>query len=323
MAIYTVNIVDHLPIINVVTTNQKVVAIIDTLAFGESQGVPLREVIEEHDTLNFTQDLYVSGVKREHEVDQTLHLFGKVTHVSSIRLKNKLVFTQTLFRIFQEKQNLTFTELFTVDSGSGLLDVLEFTEIFTGNKYLKNILFNDTLNLIDKAVCYNIPDTSRAYDQIYTPNIFIQKTTNLLFTYNNTTLLLRKPSFGNVYKYNYNRQQVETRGKTLIIGANTTYQYKKSVRGLSFTIEYLKQIDRVRLYRFFNDSVGWPIYMTDNEKIGYNVLITTPELEFTQQDINNYSVSFDMEILDYLGPIITHDEMSILNITHHTVHLTN
>ncbi len=62
--------------------------------------------------------------------------------------------------------------------------------------------------------------------------------------------------------------------------------------------------------------------MIDYQGFSSIVLITTPELEFTQQDINNYSVNFDMEIIG-VGPALPDDDLSILYVSHHVIHLTN
>lgn len=323
--VITITLTEILGIIDVLTTNQKVVSIIDTLALAETkEQTPLRETINQSDILNITQIVKPSGINRGIELNNNLHLTDKLIKVNDKHFKDKLIFTQLVFRIFQEIQNLSFTDNFIIDNGALTLDFLEFTETLIGN-HLQDILLNDTLVFTDHGTAFKIPKNNRVYDQVYTSTLPITRKDHISFTYNNDTLILRNPSFGNSYKYNYNRQQLETRGKTLIISANSTYQYKRSVRNFSFTIEYLKQLDRIKLYNFFNNSIGQPVYMIDHENIAYSMLIITPELEFTQQDINNYSVNLDMEMLQYFGPVpspIVDSHMEIINMVN-IVNLTN
>ncbi len=137
-----------------------------------------------------------------------------------------------------------------------------------------------------------IPFTGRPWDNT-TTLITINQQTHIILG----TLTLRNPSFGNESKLKYNTIKKVSMDDNLIICGNSSFQFKPFIETLSYTIDYLSQLDGLHLIQLLQKSLGIIIGLTNYEGKAVNGLIVTPELTLTQKDRNNYSVSFDFEIV--------------------------
>jgi hypothetical protein len=329
--ILNISFIDILPITDRVSTNQHVVDLRDNITFTETEidnGQSYRPFIF-NDKLNFHENFATSGAKRSISLSDTIHFTDKVHRVFEESLSDTLIFTQNLYRPYVFINDITFTEIFIVDYGSFISDNIKFTETFLVNHLWHDIRLSDTIVFSENGFEYIVPGPVTTYIQpagtiidpgtnlpttaptpykskadpwsiINTPILTINRQDYITLTdAANNILTLRNPSFGNQYKYNYNRIQRETRGRDLLINANSTYAFKSYVEVLAYTIDYLKQIDGANLINFLNLNLGMLITLIDYEGMTFKGIIITPEVQLIQKDRANYSTTFELEIVPF------------------------
>ncbi len=277
-----------------IKTNQKLIKVTDNLDFIWTFFDVNPQTFFPKDFIPFKQTIKVSGVKRKITISQHLNLSHKLTRLIEKIIVDHLQLTQPEPPI---KDNILFVQTVIIDNSIPFSDTLFFYDTLTYNRNL-HLFLTDNILLRSYSHGWKIPFKGRASDQIYIDPLPIVHTSQVTFTQSdNKTFALFRPSFGNEYKTQFNHIQRESRGRTLILAGNDTYPYVKSIKSIHMIFEYMKQQEGAGFLAFINNNLGKPVIVSDHEGILFNGIITSPELELTQQDKNNFSTEFDMELI--------------------------
>lgn len=101
-----------------------------------------------------------------------------------------------------------------------------------------------------------------------------------LLIYNGETLALRCPSFGDTEELEQARINRRTRGNELKIFRDIIWPEQTA---LKFRFENLKTSDKEALTQFLSTTLGQIITLKDYKDRFWDVLITNPDTEFTEE----------------------------------------
>jgi hypothetical protein len=297
--IITVGLIDAIAFLDKLVTNQFVTVTSDKITFTDlvSAKAPITGKLS--DTLLFRDNVVGAGKKLHVSFNDTLLFNQRLFRSSEIFLGDFLTFTQSHERPEQFFDTITFTDNIVYGHSIPVFDTLLFSDIVTANHHYSNIALSDTLIFSDNGVVSQLPTVGRPWDILFVPVQPITRQDFITLSANGVTITLRNPSFGNQYKLQYNVIKKETRGRDLIIAANSTFATKEYVETISYEIDYLKQTDGYNLINFLNNNIGQLITLTDYEGIVWNGVITNPEIGFIQKDRANFSVGFELEYVSF------------------------
>ncbi len=281
------------------STNQGVGNLTQNIVFSDSLTYS-PTIISTKDVLNLFDYTSVSGVKRRISLSNSLNLRDGVKRKFNISLTD----TVTFFEPTSAIDHLLLTQTLIAQASIPIIDNILFSETLFLNRN-RHLFLNQILIFNSHTFAFKIPGGFNSgspgtpiIDQIYTDPLPI--TPHTFITFNSLAgpqFILKRPSFGNQYKTQYNHIQSETRGRALVLAGMSSYEFVQSIKSLNFTIEYMTQDEGQGLMNFLNQNYGIPMYFIDHENITYFGFVTTSELELTQRDKNNYSTSFDFEIV--------------------------
>lgn len=124
-------------------------------------------------------------------------------------------------------------------------------------------------------------------------------------TYNNTTIALPSPSFGDSENVNYRKIINISRGKELLISAKMGYDNLKSIRIYDYTFPFIDEPTKQQLLDFLDSSVGQIISVLDYNDFNYQGIIMNPIAEIEQPGRNNNQVTLQIQVIDDLpGSVI-------------------
>ncbi len=120
----------------------------------------------------------------------------------------------------------------------------------------------------------------------------------IVLTHGSTVLTLRVPELGDTDKINVKRVQDQTRGGDTII-------FRDPIWSITETLKY-KLINLTRnvsqdLLRFFRDTIGLSIQLTDHFGVVWNGIILNPEAEVVctnDKNCGSYDVEFEFQVLE-------------------------
>ncbi len=134
---------------------------------------------------------------------------------------------------------------------------------------------------------------------VLVPNIIVPDSidyTPVILTYGSTTLTLKIPEIGDSDKIGVKRVQEQTRGGDLII-------FRDPIWSITETLKYkfvnLTRSRSQELLRFFRDTIGLSIQLTDHQGVVWDGIITTPDAEVVCTNDNNcgsYDVEFEFQV---------------------------
>ena len=293
MAIIEITVLQKLELVDFLSTNQKIINVVDKLSFVQTgdDHEPQEQI---KDDLNFTQAARttISGTRH---ISDTLSLSDKAFHNQTGSAYQNLSFVQTVYGGAGQwpgvNQELDFTESVSAVSTKLTFHILTFQEKIRLNRIFGQTV-NQTLSFNQHAVIYK-EEVSWISPDAVIPNIptnykaVMQANQTLSVTLVGVgTIILPAPDFNNTEDYGQTRISRQPRGGELIVFRDPIWPDEDD---LSMKFSYLSQ-SQVRLLEAFSyANLGLPVTMTDFEGNTQTVVITNPEIVITQAGRFNYT----------------------------------
>lgn len=261
------DVIDALPITELVVHNQKNFVVFDGIAVGEANSYQLIRNRVGNDTITIV-DSYKRGVVDRVGIDILIFAESHVKDINWYHSSDTLIFTETNTRTVSKPVN----------------DTITFTET---NSYThkRNMSVTDTLTFTEGYTAYELDP----YNPWYTiPNItgtdpVILKSGVLEFS-------SRHYEFGNTEQLEFTRVSRETRGGDIITGPTTA-----TIETLEFTFLQLSNALCNELQSFIRATLGKTVEFKDHEGVWWNGVIMNPETPTVQTGRHRFNVSIQFE----------------------------
>lgn len=291
MAVIEVLVEQTLELIHFVGTNQKIVNVVEKLAFVQSgDDHEPQEQVTDH--LNYVQAT-ASTISGTRNLSQTLEMSDSAYHSQVGYAYQNLSFVQTVYGGAGQwpavTQTLGFTEATIGIASKQPFHILTFQEKIRLNRSFGQSV-NQTLAFNQHAVIYK-EDVKWISPDAVIPNIptnYLAANQTLSVTLNGVgSVILPAPEFGNTESYGQTRIMRETRGGELIVFRDSIWPDETD---LVMKFSYLTQ-NQVRMLKVFAlANLGQRVSFTDFEGNSQFAVITNPEVVITQSGRSNYTV---------------------------------
>jgi hypothetical protein len=303
MAIHEIHIQDFLPLIDILSTNQKIIKITDTLAFSQSgDGHDLNQSLFQN--LYFGHDVSYSFGNRTYHVSQTLQFTQSAHRAKEASVYQLLPMWQVLDGKNKQavSQTLTFTETVTAERSKGVQQQLVFTEV-VGLNCVRVRSVSQALGFLHRAGIYKnsaswlsepisfpvVPPTSLpalAPGDATRPHVQLSSSRA-------RTLTFPAPQFGNKDELKFTRIQRNTRGGNLIIYQDPIWP-KEEI--FTLTWKWLTEAQREALFIFVTKTLGYNVTLIDHEGRSWVGVILTPESDWTQTGPNDRGIELQFVV---------------------------
>jgi hypothetical protein len=218
---------------------------------------------------------------------QSLNLHSFVKKPISVEVFQNFFAWQTLTRnYFQTQGILTFLQAVLVHKTRGVTSALALNQLVTVViKY--NRAVNDALDAQSAAIGYKLNR-----DIILQPIPSFVVPNHMTLTFGTLEIQLRRPSFSNLDRLQFNSINKRSRGNTLIHYRDKNWP--KSER-LTFDFEWLTQKQCQDAQYFFKRSLGKDISIVDFQGDSWIGFVTTPEISIVQNERVGFSFSMEFE----------------------------
>ena len=145
-------------------------------------------------------------------------------------------------------------------------------------------IFNITVPLPSANISVNVPADALEYVPV-------------TLTYGSTVVTLKVPELGDVDNINVKRVQDQTRGGDTIIFRDPIWSITET---LKFKFTNLTRNRSQQLLRFFADTIGLSVQLTDHFGVVWNGIILTPDAQVVctnDRNCGSYEVEFDFQVL--------------------------
>ncbi len=115
------------------------------------------------------------------------------------------------------------------------------------------------------------------------------------------TVILPSPEFDDEFSVKYVKYIKMSRGKELITGKKSGYDNRSKINKLKYTFKFLSFQQRYNLLEFMYYTVGKIVTIIDYNGSEYQVVITTPSNEISNESRNNNSLVIEAEIINIIS----------------------
>jgi hypothetical protein len=145
-----------------------------------------------------------------------------------------------------------------------------------------------TFNIVVPSPSANIPVNVPSDSLVYGP---------VILTYGSTTVTLVVPELGDIDSISLKRVKDQTRGGDTIIFRDPIWSITEI---LKFKFTNLTRNRSQELLRFFADTIGLSVQLTDHFGVVWNGIIITPDAQVVctnDKNCGSYEVEFDFQVL--------------------------
>jgi hypothetical protein len=218
--------------------------------------------------------------------------FTQYTHPKSKSLvaNNYLALTQAAAHpLYGEAVSvLSLSQVLDAARAIGNPQTITFGQVATGN-LVRGVTLEHSLDLAS-LVAYYLVKRSFYVTSTPIPNPPVQNF--VYFQQGSTSIAFPRPEPGNVLRFDFSRINRRSRGGDLILFRDEQWPKTKTH---TLTFNWLSEIQKQQLLTFMQNTIGQIVVYVDHYGYTWDGFIMTPAAQFTQESLNNKSVTLDFQ----------------------------
>lgn len=290
MAVININVFQYLPIVHGdIVDNSSIPQVIDQSLLLSQTVHSTIQLVNTNQPFNVQQVIVVAKTLN-FSVTNVLNInqFGGPTY--AIEAQNVLHPTQLAAKINPQQLYQSIHLIQNVIPSRALENFLTITQTLTHHNTL-NIVRSNTLVITQSLATFKT-------DAVDTYAVTVPDPINpigVILSHGTQSVILTIPEIGDVDKIDVSRVQEQTRGGDLIIFRDPVWPITEILR---YKFIGLTRNKSQALLKFFADTIGLSIQLSDYQGIIWNGIILTPEAEITCSNDNNcgtYEIEFEFQ----------------------------